>query len=213
MTPLEFSALLDVLAIGIVIHDEQGRCVHINEAAMGLRAAARTDVDRSVRAALGERNIAVASGDDSMRICSIPKGPKVYTFLFGPGQVNIRLSACMFDLTPAEENVAAQLASGKTTRQIASAAGTSLHTIHSHLKNMFAKTETRSQNELIALLGGLAQLAVHEVRSLSPSSRRRGRAKRLLRFKPELRAGKNTRSTDDAGSRNEPWPAGVRHSG
>lgn len=64
----------------------------------------------------------------------------------------------LFDLTSAEARLASALASGLTLAEAASAGGVSITTARSHLAQVFRKTATRQQSELVALLKG-ARLA------------------------------------------------------
>jgi DNA-binding CsgD family transcriptional regulator len=57
--------------------------------------------------------------------------------------------ATRFGLTPAEGRVAAQLAQGKSVREIALELHVTHHTVRSQLKSVFQKTGTRRQGELI----------------------------------------------------------------
>jgi DNA-binding CsgD family transcriptional regulator len=58
----------------------------------------------------------------------------------------------MFQLTPAELRVAEGLAHGLDTQQIARQYGIGAQTVRFHLKSIFAKTGTRHQAQLVALL-------------------------------------------------------------
>lgn len=60
------------------------------------------------------------------------------------------LLGAMFDLTPAECRVATALMSGGGLAKIALRMGLSRHTVQSHVKSLFAKTQTHSQSELVA---------------------------------------------------------------
>ncbi len=60
----------------------------------------------------------------------------------------------LFDLTPAEAAIAADLAHGRSLAQIAAAHGIGLATVRSHLKKILAKTGTRRQAEVVALIAG-----------------------------------------------------------
>jgi DNA-binding CsgD family transcriptional regulator len=62
-----------------------------------------------------------------------------------------------FNLTPAEGRVVAGLATFADPRQAAKHLGVSLHTVRTHLKNIFEKTGLRSQKELL--------LAAHSIMS------------------------------------------------
>lgn len=70
-----------------------------------------------------------------------------------PGHALVR---GLFDLTPAEARVACGVAGALTLEAIAVSAGVSLETVRSQLKNVFGKTGTARQAELVSLLGGLA---------------------------------------------------------
>lgn len=58
----------------------------------------------------------------------------------------------LFGLTPAEARLAAALCSGKDLGQVARAFGVGTATLRSHLKNVFGKTGTGRQAELVAML-------------------------------------------------------------
>jgi DNA-binding CsgD family transcriptional regulator len=58
----------------------------------------------------------------------------------------------LFGLTKAEAQLAAYLSLGKTINQLAGKKMLSKHTLRTQLKNVFVKTDTHSQNELIVLL-------------------------------------------------------------
>jgi DNA-binding CsgD family transcriptional regulator len=58
----------------------------------------------------------------------------------------------LFELTPAEAIVASELASGRSLSSIATHHRLSLNTVHTHLKNMLAKTNTGRQSQFIALV-------------------------------------------------------------
>ncbi len=59
--------------------------------------------------------------------------------------------AAMFDLTPAEARVFAQIASGRTRREAGMALGIGEPTVKTHLSQIFLKTGTRRQADLVAL--------------------------------------------------------------
>lgn len=58
----------------------------------------------------------------------------------------------LFGLTPAEASIAAALADGLSLDSIAASHRVSLNTARTHLKNILAKTGTRRQAELVALV-------------------------------------------------------------
>jgi DNA-binding CsgD family transcriptional regulator len=58
----------------------------------------------------------------------------------------------IFGLTAAEARVAILLARGKTVREIVSMLGLSSNTIRTQLRQVFAKTQTKRQSELMRVL-------------------------------------------------------------
>jgi DNA-binding CsgD family transcriptional regulator len=61
--------------------------------------------------------------------------------------------------TPVEGEVASRIAKGMSLTDISEDLGTSIHTVRGHLKQLFAKTDTHRQPELVrVLLTGLADL-------------------------------------------------------
>jgi DNA-binding CsgD family transcriptional regulator len=68
----------------------------------------------------------------------------------------LSLFACASGLTPRESQVLRRLPSGATTRLIARGMALSEHTVHDHLKAIFAKSGSHSRAELLArALGGV----------------------------------------------------------
>jgi len=70
----------------------------------------------------------------------------------------VQLMGKLYDLSPAELRVATALLAGKSPGEYANEAGLTLHTVRSQLKNLFSKTYTRRQSELVALLSKLPPL-------------------------------------------------------
>ncbi|SMX37956.1 LuxR C-terminal-related transcriptional regulator [Octadecabacter ascidiaceicola] len=64
-----------------------------------------------------------------------------------------------FDLTPAESQVVRALTEGNTLQQAADIRGRSVDTIRAQLKSIMAKTETRSQTELVRLTLSTMEIA------------------------------------------------------
>ena len=58
----------------------------------------------------------------------------------------------LYGLTPAEGRLAALLANGKHIESAAHLLGVSIHTVRTHLKHIFSKTETSSQSDLVRLI-------------------------------------------------------------
>jgi DNA-binding CsgD family transcriptional regulator len=68
-----------------------------------------------------------------------------------------------YGLTKAEARVAASVSSGRTASKSALALGLSSNTVKTHLRRVFAKTETRGQGELAALLTALGIVKAQDV--------------------------------------------------
>jgi DNA-binding CsgD family transcriptional regulator len=58
----------------------------------------------------------------------------------------------LFDLTPSEARLAAALVSGRSLKEIAANSNITVKTGRTYLERIFAKTGTRQQSELVALL-------------------------------------------------------------
>lgn len=71
-----------------------------------------------------------------------------------PTQATLLLQA-LFDLSPTEAAVAARIAAGETTGQIARADGKSIETVRNQLKRVLEKTGCRRQGDLARLLAQL----------------------------------------------------------
>lgn len=64
----------------------------------------------------------------------------------------------LFDLSPAEARLAIELASGRALKEAADNLGIRLSTARSYLEQVFHKTRTRQQSQLVALLKGVQTL-------------------------------------------------------
>ena len=64
----------------------------------------------------------------------------------------IRLLTALYDLTPAEARIAAALTRGATLQVAAQAQGIGISTARTHLAQIFSKTGTHRQSQLVALL-------------------------------------------------------------
>ncbi len=69
-----------------------------------------------------------------------------------PPAIDVETLRDWYSLTPAEARVAALLAGGLSVKDIVERLGIGANTARTHLKSIFAKTETRRQAELIQLL-------------------------------------------------------------
>jgi pimeloyl-ACP methyl ester carboxylesterase/DNA-binding CsgD family transcriptional regulator/PAS domain-containing protein len=77
--------------------------------------------------------------------------------LWPPGFPAILRNA--FNLTPAEAEVMQALAEGRSLNQIAETRGRSIATVRAQVKSVMAKTETRSQSELVRLTLSIMEMA------------------------------------------------------
>ena len=66
--------------------------------------------------------------------------------------LDVQMLRDWYGLTPAEARVAVLLASGFSLDEIVERLGIGANTVRTHLKSIFAKTDTRRQGELIRLL-------------------------------------------------------------
>lgn len=118
----------------------------------------------------GSGNMAVARPSGKrpyvVRVSPIPRseprlaapGAVVLVIVVDPDaevEVPAALLSASFDLTPHEARVAAAMARGDTIDMIAERHGVAAETVRSQLKTVFAKTGTRRQAELVALLARL----------------------------------------------------------
>ena len=75
-----------------------------------------------------------------------------------PGAGNERLLCTLFGLSPAEARLALGLVAGHTLETYSRQAGVGIATVRSQLHSIFAKTDTRRQAALVALLSKLPAL-------------------------------------------------------
>ena len=74
-------------------------------------------------------------------------------------RISPALVAATLGLTPAESQVAAWLAEGRTVREIAERTGRKESTVHWHLKRIYDKQELSRQADLVRLVLSVAELA------------------------------------------------------
>jgi DNA-binding CsgD family transcriptional regulator len=75
--------------------------------------------------------------------------------LVRPQAPPVELVQSLFDLTPTEARVARNLASGKTTEDIASDSGVAVSTVRTQVRSVLEKTGCSRQVEVISLLSGI----------------------------------------------------------
>lgn len=69
---------------------------------------------------------------------------------------NSNIIGALFDMTPAEANIARSIAAGQKPAEIAGSLGISVETVRTHLKKVFLKTSTGHQTELALLMTNFA---------------------------------------------------------
>ncbi len=174
------SAALDQLTVGVVLLDAEGCVRHANRAAREL--AKRTGISLGSRmTAEGEdgRKLAaltarIASGSGTGAALWLEAGVRRVMVLGRPlasGPARDGAAAMLtlsdpehqealdadtlrqlFDLTPTEASVARFVAEGLRRDQVAARMGVSSTTVAFHLRNIFDKTGTRRQADLVALI-------------------------------------------------------------
>ncbi|PCD76871.1 response regulator [Pseudothioclava arenosa] len=172
---------IDRLAPGIVLLDGDGMVLQANAAARalcndesGLRIGTRLlcaensqlreVVDGCLRGDIrGVEPVSVPRSDGARDLILLvgPLAGKaegqaaVLVLIVDPAQRNVPdsdLLARAFRLTPTEARIASLLAHGQRPDEIARGLGISGTTVTFHLKNLFSKTETNRQSDLIALI-------------------------------------------------------------
>lgn len=173
------AAVLDLIPVGVVILDERGGCVMMNEAARKLLdadGAILRHVAINIAKARGTERRADGRAQDP-QILSLPSQggtqpllaiiwdvPDDATdrrhnlaFILNPEQrhsVDIDLKALerLYGLTLTEARVATLLAGSNSVAEIADQLGNTAHTIRTHLRHIFEKTGTDRQVDLVHLL-------------------------------------------------------------
>ncbi|WP_272011388.1 response regulator [Roseovarius sp. ZX-A-9] len=170
---------LDRLTVGVVLLDAEGGVRHVNRAARDLARDAGialeprvtgTGEDGRKLAALLARILSGSEGgaalwleDAARRVMVLgrpfgadpTRGAAAMLTLSDPDRHDTLDPAALrqlFDLTPTEANVARLVAQGLRRDQVAARLGVSPNTVAFHLRNVFDKTGTRRQADLMALI-------------------------------------------------------------
>ncbi len=167
--------MLDSLALAVVLLDADGRIVHANAAAGELvrefgqvlrdglssgAAAAHRTVGRASANDDQPAVLRVATGDDRpdliVLLSQLPTAePAMMALLIDPANRMVppdTLLQSLFGLTSTEARVASLLAQGNRSEEIAGGLGIRQSTVIFHLRNIFAKTGTNRQVDLVVLL-------------------------------------------------------------
>lgn len=181
-------ALLDKLAAGIVILGPTGEVLQANAAAQALCTPEanlalgsqlvclapginlRTMIDLILRDGAARFAPVTVPRTDGLRDLILLLGPlaedqqdlaRMIVVIVDPSQRNVaepRLLERAFGLTPTEARIACLLAQGLRPEDIARDMGVTGTTVAFHLKNLFSKTQTNRQSDLIALILSLPVL-------------------------------------------------------
>ena len=192
----QFREVVDQLAIGIFLIDEECRLLHANAAGREMLevrspvsqandklsiASPKTDAAlKRLVASWSRSGTSVSRGGSSIPVEYADGRPGLIHILPQiTGSPRQRLSsnaaavlfvapqsaepptladamAALYDLSPAESRVLIPLIQGLAPREIAAALSLGEPTVRSHLRSLYAKTETSRQGELIALARDLA---------------------------------------------------------
>ncbi len=172
----------------IVFANRAATAIHHDDDGLVIAATLRTGshlVDKAIRSLLDEACVAAQAGRDHLASLSIPRPSGRRDFLLtvcalpeDPGRADDdalavvfisdperrpampgRVLSGLFGLTPTEAEVARALAQGRRTDEIATDLGIAPTTVAFHLRNLFDKTGTHRQADLIVLLlTGLASV-------------------------------------------------------
>ena len=178
-----YQRVLDVLGLGVLVFDVRRNVAYGNAAGRAAADMCGLDVRgrrlRSKKAVLGERvDTAVQQALDGVAVllrCDYDGG--VLHWLFHPfgdrrsaveerGVIAlarmartssmVRFFSETYALTPAEHRVLYHLVTRQgSVKSVAKSAGITASTVRSHLKNLFQKTRTRKQSELLSLVWSL----------------------------------------------------------
>lgn len=176
------SGALERLPLGVMLVDGAHRVLAANRTAqrvlveqdgLGLRADALSAFDADEQVQLAE-HIAVATETDNgieggivrisrpsgrraleLAITPVPGESFALVYVFDHAEAatpDPRTLGTLYGLSAAEQRLAAMLADGLSLDRIADACGVTLNTARDRLKNVFAKTGTRRQAELVRLV-------------------------------------------------------------
>ena len=183
------SAIVDQLALGIVVADVDGTVVHVNRAAQaalrgsGLRigASGRLESNRArdamalndaLSAVAAQRRTLIALGSErnvmtvAVQPLAMPddaRDPPRAMLLFSRPVLcdapALVAYARAYQLTPAENAVVEALCGGLRAKEVALRTCSSIATVRSHLRNIYYKTGARNLQDLLARIASLPPLA------------------------------------------------------
>jgi DNA-binding CsgD family transcriptional regulator len=168
---------LGAARVGLLAVDRRGFVAHANDTAARLlpvTPGTRSDMIARAAAALGAPDVhgdavfrepvsstrilefrRVSGSEPAGWACAVPALTLSVTVLDTSPSPNAATIAAALGVTPAEANLCAELVRGLTVAAAAARLGIRMPTARSQLRSVFAKTETRRQAELMALLACL----------------------------------------------------------
>ena len=187
--PALLAAIVDQLALGIVVAEVDGTVVHANRAAhaalfgSGMRIAANgrlessrtrdaAALDDALSAVAAQRRTLIALGGDrnvltvAVQPLAMPdeagRLPRAMLLFSRPVLCDapaLSAFARAHQLTPAENAVVEALCGGLRAKEVAMRTGSSVATVRSHLRNIYYKTGARNLQDLLARIAALPPLA------------------------------------------------------
>jgi len=177
----DLAITLDHISLGVVLFDARKTMVHKNQQAAGLLGhaigysngrltapspqqanALRQALDTAINERRNSDLIALEQDNPHpllvqfIALGDVPSnGASVAMFLMdtgAPAPVSEALAARLFDLTPTESRVAAAIARGLRTDEIALDMGISATTLAFHMRNIFRKAGVTRQQDLMAVI-------------------------------------------------------------
>jgi DNA-binding CsgD family transcriptional regulator len=161
--------LFEVLPVGLLLVDVAGSIVYANRVGRDLTrrgvqlATGGWKLEDYVRAHRHLPRVQRAEcGSQPAHISFTPLGDWTAVAIWCAPEQNSQFDQALRDvyaLTPQERRLANSLAEGHPLSDAAGAIGIELSTARSHLKNVFGKTQTRRQTDLVLLLASCALAA------------------------------------------------------
>lgn len=161
----------ELLKCGVLMFDARGRIIHANRAAQRLYAESKEIRDAAsglvplVLAGHDSHRLLVGAGSTAVSVVgrALPAPSFAPAFPRDVPAVVVHLHSALsppsadilrqhFSFTQAEAQLAAALAAGMTLANAAPHLGITMSTARTRVKQLFAKTSTRNQGELVALL-------------------------------------------------------------
>jgi DNA-binding CsgD family transcriptional regulator len=172
------ATMLDLIPIGVLILDERGACITMNDAArksLDDEGVVLRQIAGQLPKRAGGKGVSLHPNEPAIFTLSKPgRDQPLVAIVRGMGPHSPDRNYCiafvidgarthdagialktlegLYGLTTTEARVAALIAKNFSAAQIAETLGTTLHTIRTHLRHIFEKTGTERQIDLVHLL-------------------------------------------------------------